>query len=598
MQKCFKKMLSFHSIRTQYMFFFLILLIPLTIAISLISYNMAAKIITNKTTQQANETVQQLSNSLDNYLTLMTNKVEILGNSPTVQEELNAPENEVNIFEDSFYSRSKQIRRLMLQEFSSVNMESMEISGLNGAEYYISINNDSSTYNQDELNSLAIESKGGWTLYNKNGELQLTKLIKDLQTYQPLGYVRISLKRSYIEKTTSSLQFGGGGNVAVLDENGHLLCGEMSDALQQTFNNESSSSGSFNFNDENKLCMVTYVSSSYSKWTTIGLIPYDYIYRDLKNYKYAIIAITIVFSLLAFGISSLLSKSIVAPIEDTAKALTKFSKGNFDVRLSEDRFDEIGQMNIVFNKTIIDIQTLMQRVSQADILAHEMEYKTLQSQMNPHFLYNTLDIINWMAFKKGETAICNMVTAVSNLMRISISNKQAIISPEQEIGYVKDYLYIQHVRYGDRFEAIYDIDKDLLTQMIPKLIVQPIVENSIVHGIESSNSKNIIRVSARKTDKKNISITVEDTGVGMSEEKVRSLLNDNNEDQNNENKYHTNLGIYAVNKRIEFLYGQEYHLAITSKENEGTKVIIHLPYMENPDELFKRYRSLLGANND
>lgn len=217
------------------MFFFLILLIPLTIAISLISYNMAAKIITNKTTQQANETVQQLSNSLDNYLTLMTNKVEILGNSPTVQEELNAPENEVNIFEDSFYSRSKQIRRLMLQEFSSVNMESMEISGLNGAEYYISINNDSSTYNQDELNSLAIESKGGWTLYNKNGELQLTKLIKDLQTYQPLGYVRISLKRSYIEKTTSSLQFGGGGNVAVLDENGHLLCGEMSDALQQTF---------------------------------------------------------------------------------------------------------------------------------------------------------------------------------------------------------------------------------------------------------------------------------------------------------------------------------------------------------------------------
>ena len=559
---------------------------------------MAAKIITNKTTQQANETVQQLSNSLDNYLTLMTNKVEILGNSPTVQEELNAPKNEVNISEDSFYSRSKQIRRLMLQEFSSVNMESMEISGLNGAEYYISINNDSSTYNQDELNSLAIESKGGWTLYNKNGELQLTKLIKDLQTYQPLGYVRISLKRSYIEKTTNSLQFGGGGNVAVLDENGNLLCGEMSEALQQTFSNESSSSGSFNFSDGNKLCMVTYVSSSYSKWTTIGLIPYDYIYRDLKNYKYAITAIAIVFSLLAFGISSLLSMSIVAPIEDTAKALTKFSKGNFDVRLSEDRCDEIGQMNIVFNKTILDIQTLMQRVSQADILAHEMEYKTLQSQMNPHFLYNTLDIINWMAFKKGETDICSMVTAVSNLMRISISNKQAIISLEQEIGYVKDYLYIQHVRYGDRFEAIYDIDFELLTQMIPKLIVQPIVENSIVHGIESSNSKNIIRVSAKKTDENNISITVEDTGVGMSEEKVRSLLNDNNEDQINENKYHTNLGIYAVNKRIEFLYGQEYHLAITSKENEGTKVIIHLPYMKNPDELFTRYRSLLGGNND
>ena len=108
-------------------------------------------------------------------------------------------------------------------------------------------------------------------------------------------------------------------------------------------------------------------------------------------------------------------------------ALERFSKGDFDVRLPEDRSDEIGKMNIVFNKTIRDIEELMQKVTQAEILEKEMEFKTLQSQMNPHFLYNTLDAINWMAFKEGQTEICNLVSAISNLMRISISNRQSLI---------------------------------------------------------------------------------------------------------------------------------------------------------------------------
>ena len=235
----------------------------------------------------------------------------------------------------------------------------------------------------------------------------------------------------------------------------------------------------------------------------------------------------------------------------------------------------------------------MQKVTQAEILAKEMEFKTLQSQMNPHFLYNTLDAINWMAFKKGEMEICNLVSAISNLMRVSISNKQSIITLEQELEYVKDYLYIQRMRYKDRFETVYDIDEVLLGQAIPKLVVQPIVENAIIHGFEKSQNKNVLFISAvRKGNDMNI--IVRDTGAGMTEEKADSLLKEPVAEKGSGNASHTNLGMYAVHKRLQFLYGENYGLMVQSKAGEGTTVILHLPYEEEPQKLYKKYNELLG----
>jgi two-component system sensor histidine kinase YesM len=234
----------------------------------------------------------------------------------------------------------------------------------------------------------------------------------------------------------------------------------------------------------------------------------------------------------------------------------------------------------------------MQKVTQAEILEKEMEFKTLQSQMNPHFLYNTLDAINWMAFKQKQTEICNLISAISNLMRISISNKQSLIPLEQELGYVKDYLYIQSIRYKDRLETVYDIDAALLGQVIPKLIIQPIVENAIVHGIEKSYDKNTLYISAIRMGG-NIDIIVKDTGVGMPEEKVKELLKEP-ETVKSSSASHTNLGIYAVHKRLQFLYGEDYGLSVQSEMGEGTTVVIHIPYMEDPQKVYEKYNGLLG----
>ena len=576
---------------------FLAVVIPLVTLLVVFFYIYSAEIISQKTLEQTSETVEQFSNSLDNYMTLMSNKMEILADSPVIQEELNAAPGEVNIESDSFYSRNKQIRRMMIQSYSSVTMNDMELYGMNGASYYFSVwSQKRKIEDEDGLFRKADEARGKWVVVDREGDddtLHLIKLVKDLQTYTPIGYVRIGLKRDYIDKMAGSMSFGSNGSTIILNGKKSVISGRIDDVLMDCMQKETAPKGSFIYEEGKERYTAVYVHSNVTDWNTIGLIPMEYINKDLAGIRNISLILILLGIAIGILVSMRMARGLVSPIEDTANALECFSKGDFDVRLSENRMDEIGKMNVVFNQTIQDIKELMQKVTQAEILAKEMEFKTLQSQMNPHFLYNTLDAINWMAFKKGEMEICNLVSAISNLMRVSISNKQSIITLEQELEYVKDYLYIQRVRYKDRFETVYDIDEVLLGQAIPKLVVQPIVENAIIHGFEKSQNKNALFISAvRKGNDMNI--IVRDTGSGMTEEKADSLLKEPVAEKGSGNASHTNLGMYAVHKRLQFLYGENYGLMVQSKAGEGTTVILHMPYEEEPQKLYKKYNELLG----
>ncbi len=576
---------------------FLAVVIPLVTLLVVFFYIYSAEIISQKTLEQTSETVEQFSNSLDNYMTLMSNRMEILADSPVIQEELNAAPGEVNIESDSFYSRNKQIRRMMIQSYSSVTMNDMELYGINGASYYFSVwSQKRKIEDEDGLFRKADEARGKWVVVDREGDddtLHLIKLVKDLQTYTPIGYVRIGLKRDYIDKMAGSMSFGSNGSTIILNGKKSVISGRIDDVLMACMQKETAPKGSFIYEEGKERYTAVYVHSNVTDWNTIGLIPMEYINKDLAGIRNISLILILLGIAIGILVSMQMARGLVSPIEDTANALECFSKGDFDVRLSENRMDEIGKMNVVFNQTIQDIKELMQKVTQAEILAKEMEFKTLQSQMNPHFLYNTLDAINWMAYKKGEMEICNLVSAISNLMRVSISNKQSIITLEQELEYVKDYLYIQRVRYNDRFETVYDIDEVLLAQAIPKLVVQPIVENAIIHGFEKSQNKNALFISAvRKGNDMNI--IVRDTGAGMTEEKADSLLKEPVAEKGSGNASHTNLGMYAVHKRLQFLYGENYGLMVQSKAGEGTTVILNLPYEEEPQKLYKKYNELLG----
>lgn len=585
----FKRFRDF-SIRTKLIIGFLTILLPLVLILSIVFYSYSAEIVLKQSLEQTREIVEQFSISLDNYMGLMRNKMEILADSPTIQEELNTHQDKEDIKNDSFYSRNKRIRRIMLQIYSSVTMNDVEIYGINETNHYLSLwSKKYEIPDKDILFENANLSKGRSVLVNNINDadtIQMIKMVKDLQTYKPIGYIRFGLKRNYIEKMAKNINFGSDGSVVIFDENLNKISGIAHDSALSKLLKEKPSIGNFSYSEGKNEYTAVHIHSDSTGWTTVGVIPLRYINKDLAGIQYLTVIIIVLTIIIGVTVSVIIAQSLILPLENTVNALEKFSRGDFAVRLKENRCDEIGKLNRIFNKAIKEINELMQKVTQSEILNKEMEFKTLQSQMNPHFLYNTLDTINWLAFKEKQTEICNLVAAISSLIRASISNKKSIITIEHELDYVKNYIYIQHIRYKDRFDTIYDIDESLLKQAVPKLIIQPIVENAIIHGIENSKNKNLLYISVKR-ENECIVIIVKDTGIGMTDEKVSELLKEPLNAEGDEQKAHTNLGLYAVHKRIQLMYGDLYGLTVHSQAGEGTTVTLHIPFTKK-QEIFYR----------
>ena len=585
----FKRFRDF-SIRTKLIIGFLTILLPLVLILSIVFYSYSAEIVLKQSLEQTREIVEQFSISLDNYMGLMRNKMEILADSPTIQEELNTHQDKEDIKNDSFYSRNKRIRRIMLQIYSSVTMNDVEIYGINETNHYLSLwSKKYEIPDKDILFENANLSKGRSVLVNNINDadtIQMIKMVKDLQTYKPIGYIRFGLKRNYIEKMAKNINFGSDGGIVIFDENLNKISGIAHDSVLSKLLKEKPSIGNFSYSEGKNEYTAVHIHSDSTGWTTVGVIPLRYINKDLAGIQYLTVIIIVLTIIIGVTVSVIIAQSLILPLENTVNALEKFSRGDFAVRLKENRCDEIGKLNRIFNKAIKEINELMQKVTQSEILNKEMEFKTLQSQMNPHFLYNTLDAINWLAFKEKQTEICNLVAAISSLIRASISNKKSIITIEHELDYVKNYIYIQHIRYKDRFDTIYDIDESLLKQAVPKLIIQPIVENAIIHGIENSKNKNLLYISVKR-ENECIVIIVKDTGIGMTDEKVSELLKEPLNAEGDEQKAHTNLGLYAVHKRIQLMYGDLYGLTVHSQAGEGTTVTLHIPFTKK-QEIFYR----------
>ena len=586
----FKRFRDF-SIRTKLIIGFLTILLPLVLILSIVFYSYSAEIVLKQSLEQTREIVEQFSISLDNYMGLMRNKMEILADSPTIQEELNTHQDKEDIKNDSFYSRNKRIRRIMLQIYSSVTMNDVEIYGINETNHYLSLwSKKYEIPDKDILFENANLSKGRSVLVNNINDadtIQMIKMVKDLQTYKPIGYIRFGLKRNYIEKMAKNINFGSDGGVVIFDENLNKISGIAHDSVLSKLLKEKPSIGNFSYSEGKNEYTAVHIHSDSTGWTTVGVIPLRYINKDLAGIQYLTVIIIVLTIIIGVAVSVIIAQSLILPLENTVNALEKFSRGDFAVRLKENRCDEIGKLNRIFNKAIKEINELMQKVTQSEILNKEMEFKTLQSQMNPHFLYNTLDTINWLAFKEKQTEICNLVAAISSLIRASISNKKSIITIEQELDYVKNYIYIQHIRYKDRFDIIYDIDESLLKQAVPKLIIQPIVENAIIHGIENSKNKNLLYISVKR-ENECIIIIVKDTGIGMTDEKVSELLKEPLNAEGDEQKAHTNLGLYAVHKRIQLMYGDLYGLTVQSQAGEGTTVTLHIPFTKKQEMFYRQ----------
>ncbi|SEW02798.1 sensor histidine kinase [[Clostridium] fimetarium] len=284
-----------------------------------------------------------------------------------------------------------------------------------------------------------------------------------------------------------------------------------------------------------------------------------------------VIIILIVGALLLFSFARFFNK----PVRKIHHQINEISNGNFEPDHSIEWNNELGDIGHYINKLGIDINDLMLKRIENECEKKDYEYKMLQSQINPHFLYNTLNSIKWMATIQKSDGIAEMTTSLSRLLKNISKGKSGIVSIDYELALLSDYLTIQKYRYGGALNVEYIIDDEMLrNNQILRFTLQPVIENAIFHGIEPKGNTGHITVHIYDTDDKSTKISITDDGIGMTPELIENVLND---DSANDSSFFKNMGISSVNKMIKYTFGDNYGMSIESELGLYTTVHILLP---------------------
>jgi two-component system sensor histidine kinase YesM len=320
--------------------------------------------------------------------------------------------------------------------------------------------------------------------------------------------------------------------------------------------------------------MVNSLAINNTDWILVSLIPFEEIIStgsQFKNYMLFLI-LTIIF--IAYLFAYLISNSSIKRIGFLVKSMEKLEQGIFQTDMPVHGKDEIGRLMEKFNYMSKKMEQMVKEKFEAGQKIKNAELKALQSQINPHFLYNTLDMINWSAAINQVSDIVQTVQNLAKFYKLSLSKGKDIIPISDEIELIKAYVEIQNQRFEDRIKFDLDIDEKVYEYSTLKIIIQPFVENAILHGIMGkANRAGSIKITARIVDN-NIVFIVEDDGIGIAEDKINSILI---KEMSSHNKGY---GIKNINDRIKLYFGEQYGLKYLSEINRGTKVEISIPMIK------------------
>lgn len=322
---------------------------------------------------------------------------------------------------------------------------------------------------------------------------------------------------------------------------------------------------------ENQRFIASTVPISRIGCSLVGISPLTTFMADNGDYR-TMILVVIAISLILFGtIIHLVANRLTKRLKILVKALKSMRNDNINVKIPVVSHDEIGELAVSFNLMTDRIYELIERVYKAQIMEKEYELKALEAHINPHFLYNSLSTISWMARKINAENIDNTAFLLSKFYRLVLSKGNSVITVQDEINHLKAYVEIERTRFGDSFQVIYDVDPESLDCKMIKIILQPIVENSIKHGLAAKDYRGTIIVRV-KQDREYLYLTVIDDGIGMDSQVLESL-NRGEDLINSESGY----GIRNIRERIKAVYGERGHIKILSRPGVGCTVNITIP---------------------
>ena len=326
--------------------------------------------------------------------------------------------------------------------------------------------------------------------------------------------------------------------------------------------------------------LITKYDSDYSGWTMVSVSDLSEITRAVHT---SLRRSLIIFGLMVIAIfcaAWLIAKSFTKPLSEIQQVMSEISSGNLALRVSQYPSPDINNLATQFNKMLNRIDMLMEENRQKQTELIETELQMLRAQINPHFIYNTLNSISWLAVFNGQTQIKTQLSNLTTLLRSAYSNPDQLITIADEKEILTCYTSIMKLRY-DNFSLLFDHEEYVEQYMIPKCILQPIVENSIIHGFPDLDRPCRIQILFHRDLPSGLmKITIEDNGVGMSQEQQEQCLKDSGSDT-----HFNNIGIHNVDQRIKLKFGTSYGLHISSREGDGTKVLICIPLMTQGGEL-------------
>lgn len=405
----------------------------------------------------------------------------------------------------------------------------------------------------------------------------LARKIIDFNTLKNYGFLLIDLDEMILEQAYSNIREENNGEIFICDKEGKIISHAdknrigsfISDkpyAAQVSENN----SGYVEYkNKTDKLAIYSTIENS--GWKIIKTISTDYLYKEINHIQNYIIYVGIFYGFLIILFMIIFSFRYTKPMFRMMGVIEKVEKGDLTVRMDVNCNDEIGQLGDSLNNMIDEMQNLINKLIKEEREKKEVELEALHAQINPHFLHNTLNTIKWMAKINGNESVSKAITALVKLLRISTNLGKDMITLEEEIEYVKNYLFIHRLRFNESIIVNFNMEEDCLDQMVPKFILQPVVENSIIYGMENDQVELSIIIKIFKNNDK-IIIEIIDNGPGIDNETLKKILTT----ESDRNKF-TKVGLNNIDRRLKLYFGKEYGVKIKSKLGQGTKVILILP---------------------
>lgn len=402
------------------------------------------------------------------------------------------------------------------------------------------------------------------------------KQIYDYKANELYGYLVIDISFGNLRGMVTTSASPQLNKILVVNESGQQLftypyniyLGDVTDKYPEILEKDSSRINGEVFGLESLIVTDTI---NYSDWKVISIHPLNSIRAVSNDLIVMIFFYFILFSILALMLAYVFAHRITKPLNIISDKIKQIDKGDLSVQIDVHTKDELEHLANSFNSMIVKVRNLINEKIIHEKHRSEMEFNLLQAQINPHFLYNTLDSIRWVASIQNVPSISNMVQAIISMLKYNFSRKDFLVPLKEEIDSVKNYIFIQKYRYGDTFDIVYNIPEDILECKTIKFILQPVVENAIYHGFKNMTEIGLIIISAYIKGKY-LYIHVKDNGRGINQDDLKNIMTANND---NSDKY-IKIGINNVDERIKFYYGQEYGITIKSEEYSGTEVIFKL----------------------